>query len=57
MSELLGRGGAWTVLALGGTTPLHPSDAEQAPRAEERGTSDEGRRRLKAPRKRAGDTA
>jgi predicted Zn-dependent protease len=36
MSELEGRGGAWT---------------------EERGTSDEGRRRPKAPRKRAGDTA
>ncbi len=36
MSELKGRGGAWT---------------------EERGTSDEGRRRLKAPRKRAEDTA
>src|SRR5260221_11080230 len=40
-----GRGAAWTVLALGGTTPLQPPAAEQAPRAEERGTSDEGRRR------------
>ena len=57
MSEPEGRGAAWTELALGGTTPLQPPAAEQAPRAEERRTSDEGRQRLKAPRRRAGDTA
>jgi hypothetical protein len=36
MSEVKGRGGAWT---------------------DERGTSEEGRRRLEAPLRRAGDTA
>jgi hypothetical protein len=43
MSELEGRGAVWTV--------FFPSNPPQ-----KRGTSDEGRRRLQAPQKRAGDT-
>jgi DNA helicase II / ATP-dependent DNA helicase PcrA len=52
MSELEGRGVAWTERPRGGS-----ADARAPEGTEERGTSDEGRRRLRAPRRRAGDTA
>jgi hypothetical protein len=47
MSELEGRGAAWT------DAPKGRGGAW----TEERGTSDEGRRRLQAPRRRKGSTA
>jgi hypothetical protein len=50
MSELEGRGAAWTDAPKGRRKGVPEVHMKQS-------TSDEGRRRLKAPRKRAGDTA
>jgi len=67
MSELEGRGAAWT-RAEGAPVPPGLTSEERARReggapgaprkrkTAERGTSGEGRRRPKAPRRRAGDT-
>jgi hypothetical protein len=51
MSELEGRGAAWTE-----ETPMSEPQGRRAAWTEERETSDEGRRHVQAPRRRAGDT-
>jgi hypothetical protein len=58
MSALEGRGAAWTDALKGrGAAWTDALKGRGAAWTEERGTSDEGRRRVKAPRKRIGNTA